>query len=105
MVIHQIHPTVATQEVNKYLLYLHTELKLPETLHEGHSLDVSHGAAQFDNAHLWLMIVFHGNLSYPFHPFLDGVRYMRNNWNGGSIKLLFQQVHSNVFSPCTVFPR
>lgn len=73
--------------------HLHTELELAEALHEWHSLDVANSAAQLDNAHLRFDIVFHRLLGHPFHPFLDGVRDMGNNWRWIIITLGF---HSSI---------
>lgn len=55
------------------ILPFNFELELAEGFHERHTLDVAYGAAQFDNAHLRLLVSTDWDMGYAVDPFLDGV--------------------------------
>jgi hypothetical protein len=60
-------------------IYLDPKLKLPESLDEGHSLNIADGAAQLYDAHLWFDVAFDRLLCNSLDPFLNGIRYVRDN--------------------------
>ena len=56
------------------------ELELAQCLDEGCALDVAHGSAEFDDAHVRLLsVAVHGYLRHPLDPLLDLVGDVRDH--------------------------
>lgn len=67
---------------NAEVLRPNSELELPECLNKRHAFNVTHCAAQLDDADRWQAIAaIHSNMTYPFNPVLDFIRDVRNSLN------------------------
>lgn len=65
---------------NAHVLRPHAELELAQRLHEGHALDVAHGAAELDDAHGGdARAAVHRHVAHALYPLLDLVRHVRHH--------------------------